>query len=255
MDIRVLGCSGGIGGTGNRTTSLLVDHDILIDCGTGVAELEFEQLRAIDHVFLTHAHLDHIALLPLLVDTVGEFRTHPITLHATPETLDVLRRHIFNWQIWPDFTALPDAANPALVMQAMQEGEVIELAGRWITSMPAEHAVPAVGYRLSAAKGSLVFSGDTTHCEALVDALNGMDDLRYLVIETAFPDAQYDLAVAAKHLCPRMLREMLGALQVSPEVFITHLKPGMHAELVQELASDFGKFHPQVLQAGAVFSL
>ena len=34
MKLRVLGCSGGIGG--NRTTSFLLDHDVLIDAGTGL---------------------------------------------------------------------------------------------------------------------------------------------------------------------------------------------------------------------------
>lgn len=34
MQIKILGCSGGVGGK-LRTTSMLVDHDILIDAGTG----------------------------------------------------------------------------------------------------------------------------------------------------------------------------------------------------------------------------
>ena len=34
MRIKVLGCSGGIGGRHLRTTSFLLDHDILIDAGT-----------------------------------------------------------------------------------------------------------------------------------------------------------------------------------------------------------------------------
>ncbi|EKE18105.1 MAG: beta-lactamase-like protein, partial [uncultured bacterium] len=38
MKLRVLGCSGGIGGRHLRTTSFLVDHDILIDAGTGAAD-------------------------------------------------------------------------------------------------------------------------------------------------------------------------------------------------------------------------
>ena len=52
MKIKVLGCSGGIGGPA-RTTALLIDDDILIDAGTGVADLEPRALAAIDHVFLT----------------------------------------------------------------------------------------------------------------------------------------------------------------------------------------------------------
>ena len=34
MRLRVLGCSGGIGGRHLRTTSYLLDSDILIDAGT-----------------------------------------------------------------------------------------------------------------------------------------------------------------------------------------------------------------------------
>lgn len=64
MQISVLGCSGGIGGD-SRTTALLLDGDVLLDCGTGVGELALADLLRIDHVFLTHAHLDHVALLPM----------------------------------------------------------------------------------------------------------------------------------------------------------------------------------------------
>jgi ribonuclease BN (tRNA processing enzyme) len=255
MDIRVLGCSGGIGGPGNRTTSLLVDDDILIDCGTGAGVLSFEQLLAIDHVFITHSHLDHIALLPLLVDTVGDFRSRPITVHASEETVRILRSHIFNWLVWPDFTAIPDRDHPFLRLQPMLLGETIALGNRRISSVPALHAVPAVGYRISGTQGSLVFSGDTTLCDAQIDALNAMADLRYLIVETAFPDAQYDLALAARHLCPSMLRVLLSRLIGDPEIFVTHLKPGMVEQVAAELQTGFGRLKPGFLHNDQVFSL
>jgi ribonuclease BN (tRNA processing enzyme) len=255
MDIRVLGCSGGIGGPDNRTTSLLVDHDILIDCGTGAGVLSFEQLLAIDHVFITHSHLDHIALLPLLVDTVGDFRTRPITVHASDETVRILRSHIFNWLVWPDFTAIPDRDYPFLRLQPLTVGETVALGDRRITAVPVLHAVPAVGYRLTGQTGSLVFSGDTTLCDAFVDALNAMSDLRHLIIETAFPDAQHDLALAARHLCPSMLRVLLERLSGDPEIFVTHLKPGSIDEISQELQTGFGRLKPGLLRNDQVFSL
>ena len=83
MQVRVLGCSGGIGARA-RTTSFLVDHDILLDAGTGVEDLSVEELAGIDHVFLTHSHLDHIAALPLLVDSVGETLKLPTTAVTAP---------------------------------------------------------------------------------------------------------------------------------------------------------------------------
>src|SRR5690606_38387190 len=100
MRLRILGCSGGIGGSHLRTTSMLLDDDVLIDAGTGVGELSIAELQAIDHVFLTHSHLDHIATIPFLVDTVGQLRELPLVVHGLPETLEALRTHIFNWSIW-----------------------------------------------------------------------------------------------------------------------------------------------------------
>ena len=93
MRVRVLGCSGGIGGRHLRTTSLLVDHDILIDAGTGLPDLPLAELAAIDHVFITHSHLDHIAALPLMVDSVEDLRERPLTIHATAATLETIRSH------------------------------------------------------------------------------------------------------------------------------------------------------------------
>ncbi|RYF65884.1 MAG: MBL fold metallo-hydrolase, partial [Comamonadaceae bacterium] len=81
MQVRVLGCSGAIA-KGCRTTSFLVDGDLLVDAGTGVGELTLDEMSAIDDVVLTHSHLDHIASLPLLLDAVAARRTTPLRVHA-----------------------------------------------------------------------------------------------------------------------------------------------------------------------------
>lgn len=247
MEVRVLGCSGGVGGLEQRTTALAVDADILIDCGTGVSVLSVEQLMSIDHVFLTHAHLDHIAFLPFLVDTVGDYRADPLTVHAAPETLRIIRSHIFNWLIWPDFSAIPDRARPLMRFNELRTGESLEIAGRRITALPALHAVPAVGYAVKASGGTLAFTGDTTVSDALIATLNAIADLDVLVIETAFPNMQHDLALAARHLCPKMLFSVLDRLSGAPEVFITHLKPAQAAEIRAELAEYRGRLQPRVL--------
>lgn len=79
MRLKVLGCSGGIG-KGERTTSFLLDSDVLVDAGTGVGDLDLAALAGIDHVFVTHGHLDHVASIPFLVDTVGALRDKPLTV-------------------------------------------------------------------------------------------------------------------------------------------------------------------------------
>jgi phosphoribosyl 1,2-cyclic phosphodiesterase len=80
---------------------MLVDHDILIDAGTGVADLSLAELALIDHVFLTHSHLDHIASLPLLIDSVSDLREKPVTSMRRRRPSRSLARHIFNWASGP----------------------------------------------------------------------------------------------------------------------------------------------------------
>ena len=256
MKVRILGCSGGIGGRHLRTTSLLIDSDVLIDCGTGVIELSISELAQIDHVFLTHSHMDHVACLPLLIDTVGDLRNRPLTVHCLAETAESLRRHIFNWSIWPDFTVIPSAAAPCLSFANMDVGEAIVLAGRRrIVSLPVNHAVPAVGYQIDAGSKSLVFSGDTGPCPAFWDAVNAIPNLHALLIETAFSNRERKLAESSMHLCPSMLAAELSHLLLRPEIYITHLKPGQIELTMAEIENSIGAFAPRMLQNNQVFEL
>ncbi len=252
MKFRVLGCSGGIGGRDARTTAFLVDDDILIDGGTGVGELEYEELLRINHIFVTHAHLDHIAFIPLLIDTVGDARRSPVTVYATDETLRILRSHIFNWLVWPDFSAIPDRHHPFMRFQVLRVGEQAVLDGRRISALPAFHTVPAVAYALDSGHGQLVYSGDTTFTPDLIHAINALPELRHLVIETAFSDAQHGLALASRHMCPTLLGQFLDALTVKPEVHISHLKPGHVERTLAEVGVYGGQLRPQKLQNGQI---
>ena len=254
MRIRVLGCSGGIGG-GLRTTSLLVDDDVLIDAGTGVGDLSLEALAKIDHIFVSHSHLDHVTSIPFLVDTVCWMRGSPIVVYGIKETLDILRAHLFNWKIWPDFTQIPDADKPFMVYREIRAGETVKLGARSVTAIPANHTVPAVGYALETAKGALVYSGDTSTNDALWEVVNRTRNLKYLIIETAFSNKERDIAAASKHLCPDMLAEELAKMRASPEVFITHLKPGEGALTMKEIGKAAGRWRPRMLENNQEFSL
>lgn len=249
MRIKILGCSGGIGGD-LRTTSMLVDEDVLIDAGTGVGDLAIEQLVKIDHVFITHCHLDHVTCIPFLVDTVCWMRDKPLTLHATAETIKILKDHLFNWKLWPDFTVIPNPQTPVMLYSEMQVGETVELDGRKFTAIPAVHTVPAVGYLLDSGRATFIFSGDTTYNDALWEVANSAHNLKYLVIETAFPNKEREIAVMSKHLCPSMLAEELAKLTRPVEVFVTHLKPGEIYLTMSEIGRNAGKWRPRMLENG-----
>jgi ribonuclease BN (tRNA processing enzyme) len=252
MQLRILGCSGGIGGN-LRTTSMLLDHDVLIDAGTGVGDLTLTELKQIDHIFVTHSHLDHVVSIPFLVDTVGGMRGFPVTVHATEETLDILKNHLFNWKIWPDFAEIPNRDNPYLRYESFRLGDTVVLQGRRIRSLPANHVVPAVGFHLDSGEGSLVFTGDTTTNDALWEEVNRIENLRYLIIETAFSNAERDLAIASKHLTPDMLAQELSKLTRPARIFVSHLKPGEGALTMEEVEAVAGAYGPRMLSNGQVF--
>ena len=135
MKIRGLGCSGAIA-EGSRTTSFLVDHDVLVDAGTGVGDLPLEALAQIDHILISHSHLDHVLAIGLLADSVMRLRAAqgrgPIQVHALPQTLEALRTHIFHGVIWPDFTRLPTADKPVLQLRPIAVGELLVTALQYL---------------------------------------------------------------------------------------------------------------------------
>jgi len=232
---------------------MLIDNDILIDAGTGVGDLSLTELSLIDHIFLTHSHLDHVTSIPFLVDTVGGMRARPLTVHAIPATIEIVRNHIFNWAIWPDFSQIPTPEKPWLQYRALQLAEAMVINGRTITVLPANHTVPAVGYHVDSGRASLVFTGDTTTNDPLWEIVNRIVNLKYLIIETAFCNREKALAIAAKHLCPSMLAEELAKLERSAEVYVTHLKPGEIELTMQEIEDCAGQYRPRMLQNNQVF--
>jgi ribonuclease BN (tRNA processing enzyme) len=256
MQIRILGCSGGIG-KDLRTTSILIDNDVLIDCGSGVGDLTLEELANIRHIFLTHGHLDHIAYIPFLVDSIfDELINNPITIHLQKETLEMLCNHIFNWQIWPDFAKLPDENNPVIKYDVIEPEQRITLDGRLFEAIPVTHTQPALGYRVESPDGgSFAFSGDTRNTDRFWEVLNTHPELNLLFVECAYADHEVQLSQIAGHHRPSTLAEDLAKLQHHPKLYITHQKPGEEEQIMHELKQLINDREPEILQRGQVFKI
>lgn len=254
MKLRVLGCSGGIG-AGLRTTSFLLDDDILLDAGSGVGDLSLEEMSRIRHIFLSHSHLDHVLSIPSLVDSVFDVCHEPILIHAQPETIDALQKHIFNGLIWPDFSRLPHPDNPVLKFVPMHPGESVEVSGRHFEMIPVNHIVPTVGYRVHNGRGAFAFSGDTTTNDTLWEALNAADKLDLLIVETAFSNEEEELCHLARHYNPRLLAADLKKLRHKPQLLLTHPKPGEEDKIFEQCLEVMWDFDLVHLTGGEVFTL
>lgn len=233
MRIKVLGCSGGIG-PGLRTTALLVNDETLVDAGTGVGDLSLSRMRRIRRVLLTHAHLDHVCGLAFMADNLFGLIDRPVDVFALDETLDALRKHIFNWWIWPDFGELPSTNAPIINYRAIETGHAIHVDGVRYTPFPVLHTVPAVGYVMQDAGGTIVFTGDTYADDSVWSALNALPQLDRLMIEIAFTDEQAELGRVSRHFTPSLLGQELHKLRHRPELLLTHHKPGAEARIEKE---------------------
>lgn len=259
MTVRVLGCSGSLA-AGCKTTAFLLDDDVLIDAGSGVGDLSLAALTRIDHILVSHSHLDHILSIALLADSVMRARAAqgcgPIEVHALPATLDALRSHIFNGVIWPDFTRLPSADHPVLRLRPFAVGEVLHLGRRQVEVLAAVHTVPAVGFAVSAQHGGAcwVYSGDTGPNPALWQRLRTMN-VAQLVIECAFSNDERPLAALSRHLCPSALGGELAQLAGCVDVRITHIKPGELQAVMADIARLRLPHRVQALAAGEVMVL
>jgi ribonuclease BN (tRNA processing enzyme) len=235
VKIRVLGCSGAIA-KHCRTTSFLLGAKVLIDAGTGVGDLTLDEMQEIDHVFLTHSHLDHIAALPLMLDAVGARRNKPISLYGLQSTLDALKTHIFNDVIWPDFLKIPSAESPFLRLFPIEIGQQTLVDGLLVEALPAQHSVPALGYAVSKKGPCWVFTGDTGNCTDLWSRVNQLN-VGMLVIETAFSNKEMELAVLSGHFAPDSMVAQLDHLRSDRNfpIFITHTKPAETELIMREI--------------------
>lgn len=254
MQIKILGWAGGIG-AGLRTTSFMLDDDILIDAGTGLGDLPLNQMTGIRHIFLSHSHMDHIAGLPLLADTMFGAHDEPVVVHAQEKTIKALKAHIFNWVIWPDFSELPNKANPCIRFDVMKPGEKATIRNREIEMIPVNHTVPCVGYCVTGRNGVVVFSGDTTTNDTLWAALNEYDRIDLLFIEAAFSNNDLEISRISKHYCPQLLADDLKKLNHHPEIWLTHFKPGDEDLIYQECLDLIHGFSINRLSGGEVFKL
>lgn len=256
MKIEILGCSGGMG-LGLHTTCLRINQHLLIDAGSGLGQLNQEELLAIRHILITHAHLDHLCFLPLLIDNLFEHLEQPIEVYALPEVIQVMQQHIFNWQVWPDFSTLPTPEHPVVRFHAIQPDQPLVLEQLKITPFSVQHTVPTCGYHLISEHGRrFAFTSDTTFSADLVARLNQFGPLDALMTECAFPNRMQDLARASQHLTPMLLKQLLSELDHPPQqVWLSHLKPSQTAEIRDEIQQLRSASQLHLLRSGEQFSL
>lgn len=254
MQLRILGCSGGIS-PGQGTTAFLVDDSLLIDAGTGVEQLEHQEMRKIKHLVLTHAHLDHISHLPFMLNNVIGGKHHQLQVYGLKHTIDALKHHIFNNVIWPDFTKLPTEENPCVRLNEVAYGDKLTFGDKHVVILPVEHAVPTAGVWVGNTEAAFAFSGDTSRNDGFWAALNNLPEVDMLIMDNQYLEEEKRLSHLAKHYYASALLEDLDKLTYQPKLYLTHLPPYKKQQVIQEALQSLASWQPQILHAGDVFKV
>jgi len=215
-----------------------VGDALALDAGALTDALTLEEQERLSAIVLTHAHLDHIASLPFLVENVFGRTGRPVEIAAPAEVLDALRTHLFNDVLWPDFSRLPDHREPTVTFRTLAPCVPNAIGGVSVTPVVVSHVVPTFGYVLDDGASSVVISGDTGPTNRFWRQVNATPGLKALLVELSFPNELQRLADLSGHLTPRTLAGELAKLERSDlPVLLYHLKPAYVASLRREVAA------------------
>ena len=242
-------------GIGQRPSAFLVDDRVLVDAGTVGAALTVAEQVEIQHALISHAHLDHIAGLAFLTDTLAMVAPErQVTVSSIEPVVESLRTHAFNDALWPNFTTIPSGSNPVLGFRSLVDEAEARVGDLWITPVPVEHTVPTTGYVVHDGETGFVYSGDTGPTERLWYVAREMRGLRALIVETAFPNRLDALARVSGHLTPDMLRREIDKMPPDVPIWIFHIKPQLFEETAEQLATiDPARIH--TLEQGKTYWL
>jgi len=206
-----------------------------IDAGTLGLVWPLERQKRIQHVVLSHAHIDHIATLPLFLDNVYAIGEQCPSVFGCDKTCRVLRDHIFNDQVWPDFLRLSSGETPFLTLQTLEEEMPFTLGELTLLPVALHHIVPSLGFLVSDDGGTVGFVSDTAPTERIWTLLSNVERLKAVFLECSFPASQSMLAEKSGHLCSTSFKAELEKFDHSVPVVACHLKPVFFDEITEEL--------------------
>lgn len=246
MKVKILGGHGGVT-IGFQATSYLIDDKFLIDAGSVASTLSIEKQSHIDNILISHPHLDHIKDLAFLCDNCFGMRPAPFEVWSHKTVRDLIKAHLFNETIWPDFSQLPSTEKPTIRFNELRPEETRDIGGYRVTAIPVQHPSDAMGFILEKAGKAILFTLDTAATSRIWEVAHGFPGLKAIFTEVSFPNKLQKVADASDHHTPQTLALELQKMPPGVPVILTHLKPNFRGELEQEVA-ELNEPRIQVLQ-------
>ena len=248
-NITILGAYGSKSDTCG-SSSFYLNEKHIIDAGNLLVPLK-EKSALIETIWLTHSHLDHISDIAYILDNYYDLRTKPLRIKALKSTIDTLKMHFLNDEIWPDFSKIPLKNNTemSLIYESIDLNKTYILNNYMsIMAFPTDHTVPSCGYIITQNEHHLLISADTYNLDSVIENINNNKNINHIVIECSFPSSMQQLAKESKHLTAELLFKQLKPLEsMNIKLYINHLKPVYIKEVSLEIEKMKGKWDVTIL--------
>ncbi len=237
MHVRVLGCSGAEL-PGYKTTCFMVGGSLLVDAGAITSVLTPEEQQGITDILVTHSHLDHVKDIPLLADNIVGAGSDPVNIISSGKVIKILREHLFNNRLWPDFSRVPSPESPVIRFREITPGIPFKVGALTVTAVEVNHTVPTVGYIIGNNDSSFAVSGDTGPTDELWEMINSTENIGAVFLETSFPNGMEEIARISGHLTPDMMAGELKKLANDRiPVYLYHMKPNFLNTLEEQISA------------------
>lgn len=262
MKVEILGSYGGES-IDCRMTCLLLNDAIALDAGSLSQSLPIARQRLVHSIVLTHSHMDHISSLPFFVENVFGKLHEAVDIYASPATIYALRRHLFNNDIWPDFTRLPNHLLPVIRFHELQDevpvvigasGSVNGFGGVRFTPIPVNHVVPTYGFLIEHDGATFLWSSDTGPTQRLWEIANRTENLKGIWVDASFDNSMQGIADVSGHLTPATMALELKKLERRVPILLHHLKPPCIEQIQKEVAA-LGNPDIGFLEQGRVYEI
>ncbi len=212
----------------------LVNDVVAIDAGClGIAPLETQ--HRVEHVFLTHAHMDHVASLPIFIDNVYRPGPQSVTVYGNAETIASLQQDMFNDRLWPDVLRLSRDESPFVRFQTLTMESAVEVGDLSLKPVALNHVVPTCGFLISERRGATVAIVSDTGPTDRIWQLGAAAGLDAVLLDSSFPNNMRWLADKSLHLCPETFAAELAKLREPVRTMAIHLKPTYFDTIAAEL--------------------
>ncbi|MCY2973465.1 MAG: ribonuclease Z [Planctomycetota bacterium] len=217
MNVHFLGTAGYHPGERRQTSCVfLPEAGVMFDAGTGIFRATPLIAKESLHIFLSHAHLDHVFGLTCLLDIVPKTILKKVYVYAEQAKIDAIRNGMLHPLLFP-------AELPVEWVSLESLGDSLTLNDAVVRWFPLTHPGGSVGYRMDWEDLSLAYVTDTT-ADDTSPYWNEVREVDWLIHECNFCDSEIEFARMTGHSWTSAVLKGAKKARVQ-RLVMTHLQP------------------------------